>query len=223
MLCGTLLAQGADPAHYLDSLRGQMKVLWPDNRTVNWVFHGHSVPSGYFVTPVVNTLAAYPHRTLEGIKSLYPYAVVNAIVTAIGGENSKRGAERFEQDVLSLPADIIFIDYALNDRGIGLERARKAWCRMIEAALRKNIPVILLTPTPDQSVDLLDEDTDLARHAAQIRSLALHYGVGLVDSYAAFQREVRFGHPLSEYMSQINHPNERGHALVAAQIRPFYE
>ncbi|MEK5235702.1 hypothetical protein NST99_08380 [Paenibacillus sp. FSL L8-0470] len=30
-------------------------------RTLNIVCHGHSVPSGYFATPIVDTFHAYPH------------------------------------------------------------------------------------------------------------------------------------------------------------------
>ena len=33
---------------YLDSIKKIMKTEWPKNRTINLVFHGHSVPSGYF-------------------------------------------------------------------------------------------------------------------------------------------------------------------------------
>lgn len=80
-------AQTASAEHYLDSLRAELNARWPRNRTVNLVFHGHSVPSGYFATPNVRTLDAYPHSVLEIVKRYYPYAVVNSIVTGIGGEN----------------------------------------------------------------------------------------------------------------------------------------
>lgn len=41
-------------------IRQELQKKWPDNRTVNLVFHGHSVPSGYANTPNVKTLQAYP-------------------------------------------------------------------------------------------------------------------------------------------------------------------
>jgi hypothetical protein len=40
------------------------------NRTINIVFHGHSVPSGYFKTPQVNTLSSYPHIFLKKLKDM---------------------------------------------------------------------------------------------------------------------------------------------------------
>ena len=75
---------------YLQNLRTELQKKWPDNRTVNLVFHGHSVPSGYANTPNVKTLQAYPHQVLEAVKEIYPYAVVNSITTSIGGENAEQ-------------------------------------------------------------------------------------------------------------------------------------
>ena len=121
----------ADKKTYLADVSELLQQKWPKNRRVNVVCHGHSVPAGYFKTPVVDTFNASPHLLHEGLKERFPYAVVNVIVTAIGGETSDRGAARFENDVLSHAPDIITIDYALNDRGIGLEKAQAAWTSMI--------------------------------------------------------------------------------------------
>jgi len=30
---------------YLEQIKGQMQVEWPKNKTINLVFHGHSVPA----------------------------------------------------------------------------------------------------------------------------------------------------------------------------------
>jgi hypothetical protein len=91
----------------------RLRAHWPTNRTVNIVCHGHSVPAGYFKTPVVETFNAYPHQLHRGLNDRFPHAVINVIVTAIGGEHSESGAKRFEQDVLSLRPDVVTIDYAL--------------------------------------------------------------------------------------------------------------
>lgn len=215
-------SQIADSSTYLSGVKSIMNTEWPKNRTVNIVFHGHSVPSGYAKTPLVKTLDAYPHLTLCNVKRLYPYAVVNIIVTAIGGEQSEQGERRFKKDVLNLHPDVLFIDYALNDRSIGLERARRAWSRMIEQALKKDIKVILFTPTPDLGENILDDHSSLALHAAQIRDLAAKYHVGLVDSYSQFRQLKQEGQELSGYMSQRNHPNAKGHEVVASLIEKWF-
>ncbi len=215
-------SEKADPSSYLNDLKKEMQMEWPNNRTINLVFHGHSVPSGYFKTPEVNTLAAYPALVLKEIKARYPFAVINVIITAIGGENSVQGAARFESDVLTHKPDVLLIDYALNDRGNGLEMSYVAWNQMIKQAKEQNIKVILVTPSPDQRVDYNDPNNELKKHTDQIIRLANENQVGLVDSYKAFEFLYARKKKLKRYMSQVNHPNEKGHGLIANEIMKYF-
>jgi len=227
-LAGTIAAEdlgstgSAKPTSYLQDLTQELSRQWPNNRTVNVVCHGHSVPAGYFQTPVVDTFNAYPHLLHRGLKERFPYAVLNVIVTAIGGENSESGAKRFERDVLALRPDVVTIDYGLNDRGIGLRRAEAAWKAMIAQAQAAHVPVILLTPTPDTSARLDDLADPINQHAEQIRRLAREHGVALVDSLAAFKDRIAAGEKLESLMSQVNHPNRKGHEIVAAQLLKWF-
>lgn len=214
----------ADCLTYLGDVCAVLRAYWPSNRAVNIVCHGHSVPAGYFATPRVDTFNAYPHLLHRALKERFPYAVINVIVTAIGGENSERGAARFESDVLGHRPDVLLIDYGLNDRGIGLERARAAWRSMIEAAVGRGVKVLLLTPTPDMSQRegaAPEAGSPLREHAGQIRQLADEHGTGLVDSLAEFESAARGG-DVTDYLSWLNHPNRAGHELVArAALRWF--
>jgi acyl-CoA thioesterase I len=214
----------ANTTKYLLDIVDVLKRLWPDNRTVNIACHGHSVPAGYFATPMVDTFHAYPHLLHAGLKHRFPYAVVNVIVTAVGGENSETGAARFQSEVLCHRPDVVTIDYALNDRGLGLDRARAAWKRMIEAALAAKVRVILLTPTPDktQAAGYAGDDKDvLAEHAEHVRRLASEYEVGLVDSFHAFEQYSRSA-DLTDLLSWVNHPNRDGHAIVARELLRWF-
>lgn len=213
----------ADRATYLNDLKAEMQKKWPKNRTINIVFHGHSVPAGYFKTPLINTLQAYPNLFLKKLKAVYPFAVVNIIVTAIGGENSVKGAERFERDVLIHKPDVVLIDYGLNDRQIGLEKSYLAWNQMIKEAKNKGIKIILLTPSPDQSVNYADPENELKKHADQIRRLAAENHIGLADSFQAFEFLYSDKEQLSKYMAQVNHPNEKGHELIANEIIKWFK
>ncbi len=214
--------QDAAPQTYLAGISTEMKVLWPANHTINLVCHGHSVPAGYARTPEVRTFDAYPYLMHRGLSERFPHAVVNVVVTAIGGENSEQGARRFEKDVLSLRPELVTIDYGLNDRSIGLVRAEKGWRSMIEAALAAHIKVVLLTPTADLSAKLDDPKDPLNQHAEQIRGLAVEYQVGLVDSLAAFKNYVHKGGNLPDLMAQVNHPNRKGNELVAAELLKWF-
>ena len=171
---------------------------------------------------MVNTLGAYPYLVLKKLKSNYPYAVVNVIITSIGGENSVSGASRFTDDVLTHQPDVLLIDYGLNDRGIGLEKSYIAWDQMIKKAINQHIKVILITPSPDQRIDYLDMNNELKKHRDQIIRLALENNVGLVDSYKAFEFLYNDKEQLEKYMSQVNHPNEKGHELIANEIIKWF-
>ena len=211
-----------DKETYLSEIAEPLQAEWPKNRTINIVCHGHSVPAGYFKTPIVDTFNAYPHLLHKELKTRFPHAVINVIVTSIGGENSERGAARFEAEVLTHRPDVITIDYALNDRRIGLATARASWESMIEAAKAKGFKVILLTPTGDQRANLDDPSDPLNQHAAQIRELAQTHGVGLADSLAAFKADTANGGELQQLMSQGNHPNRQGHDLVVSELLQWF-
>jgi lysophospholipase L1-like esterase len=208
-------------AEYLSAIKAELKKRWPDNRTVNIVFHGHSVPSGYITKGKVHKYEAYPHLTGTMVTQEYPYAVINIITTSIGGENATGGAPRFKEEVLTHRPDIVFIDYALNDRGPGLEEVKSYWEQMIREALDAGVKVILMTPTPDLREDILSDDAPLAEHAAQIRMFANKYEVGLVDSYKAFKKIAK-NDPLEPYMAQNNHINSKGHKVVAEKIMEWF-
>ncbi len=168
---------------YFGPLMVELKKEWPKNRRIHLVFHGHSVPAGYFVTPQVRTLDAYPHLVLQKLCERFPTAMIDVSVTAIGGENSEQGAARFAQDVLASKPDVVWIDYALNDRRIGLGRAEKAWRSMIEASLAQGCYCVLLTPTLDLHETDRSENAPLMRHAKLIRDLAEEYRIPCVDSF----------------------------------------
>ncbi len=213
------------PAPYLAELVEELKRPWPDNRTVNIVCHGHSVPAGYFATPMVDTFNAYPYLLHRGLKERFPFAVVNVIVTAVGGEASAAGVERFEREVLCHRPDVVTLDYGLNDRSIGLTAAEAAWRAMIEKATARGIKVLLLTPTPDASAlapGPAEEWGALQQHAGQIRALADAYHVGLVDSLRAFLAYLQSSGDLTDLLSWPNHPNRKGHELVATELLRYF-
>lgn len=209
--------------NYLSPQLDEMALKWPDTRVINIVCHGHSVPAGYFATPFVNTFDAYPHLLHRMIKERFPFATINVIVTAIGGENAPQGAARFESDVLTHKPDILIIDYSLNDRACGLEEAKCAWEDMIQKALARNIKVILCTPTWDNHYYAMDESWEqLTAHAKQVRALADKYNLGLADSFEAFRKQIDTPADLTKYLSHVNHPTRAGHQLVAEEIAKYF-
>jgi acyl-CoA thioesterase I len=201
----------------------ELEKKWPRNRAINIVFHGHSVPAGYHKTPEVKPFESYPHLFHKELKNQYPHAVINVIVTAIGGENSIQGETRFKSDVLIHKPDLIFIDYALNDRRQDPAKVEAAWHSMVKMAKEQNIPVILITPTGDSSAKLNDPNDPLCQRAELIRQVAEKENVLLADVFSAWQAEVASGTPQTELLSQINHPNLRGHQLAQSVITQLFK
>ncbi len=215
------LAQQADSTQYLATVKNELNAVWPKNRTINLVFHGHSVPAGYWHDHEVHTLESYPNLLLAKLKAQYPYAVINVIVTAIGGENSIKGQSRLDSDVLVHKPDVLFIDYALNDRFSNIGKVREAWEKMIQSAQAQKIPVILLTPSPDQRLNILDDNNPLEPFAQLIKQLADQYHTGLADPYSVFKQIAKRGE-LTNYMSHVNHPNKAGHEVIVGELLKWF-
>jgi len=214
----------ANRRSYLSDIVDILKIHWPENRTVNIVCHGNSVPTGYFSTPLVDTFNAYPHLLHKNLKHRFPFSVMNVIVTGIGGEPSDHGARRFQTEVLCHHPNVVTIDYGLTDQRIGMEKARRSWIHMIESAKSQGVKILLLTPTADitQRVGTASEEQRLLQqHAAQIRSLAGQYETGLIDSLAAFDQYQKSG-DLSDLLSWVNHPNREGHEIVARELLRWF-
>lgn len=215
----------ADRNKYLLPIVEELNKVWPNNRTVNIVCHGHSVPAGYASNNVVQAFDAYPHLLWQMLCKKFPCAVINVIISAIGGEGATQGSKRFEHDVLSHHPDLVTIDYALNDRFNCIEEVEAAWRNMIEAALAKQVKVLLLTPTIDCGqiyYDINSLKSDLTSLSQMIRDLADEYSVGLVDSYAVMNSKLEQGYLPSDFLSSVNHPNRAGHEIVAREIMRWF-
>ena len=168
----SLQGEFANIESYLDDIKLELQRRWPKNRTIRIVAHGHSVPTGYFRAGKVETFKSYPHLLHRKLAEAYPSAVINVIPTGVGGESASQGIERFANDVLALKPDVVTIDYGLNDRRDGLEKARDAWSDMIRSATAQGVKVILLTPTGDLNANIHDASDMLGQHATQIREIA---------------------------------------------------
>lgn len=106
---------------------------------------------------------------------------------------------------------------------MGLEESYEAWSQMITQAKDIGIPVILLTPSPNIKNDYSKPNNPIKKHTDQIIQLAKEYQVGLVDSYKAFGFLYDKKEEFVKYMAQFNHPNEKGHELIANEVIKYFE
>lgn len=197
-----------------------LQVAWPKNQTINIVAFGHSVPAGYGVTPAVHKRDAYPRLLEDALAERYPHAVLNVITSGVGGENSTQGLARLQRDVLDHHPRVVLIDFALNDRPLGVEVARSNLAKIVDGVRSVGACPVLLTPTWDEQASPNTAGDPLGVQAAMIRGLAKERDVPLADSLAAFDAYAGDRHLL---MAQFNHPNKEGHKIVLAQIMPLFE
>ena len=208
----------ADQNKYLEEEVYGLQKIWPDNTTFTIACHGHSIPCGYMEANVTRPFDAYPHLFYRRLSERFPHSVINMIVTATGGENSVSGAKRFQRDVLSHRPDLVTIDYGRNDMFLTETEMRDSWTRMIEEAQRAEVKIILITPAADSGEQYYEPDKRKLSDSAMadiICNLAEKYGTGLADTHAVFERLFQSGHQRSEYAASVNHPNRRGHEVIA--------
>ncbi|UXA53339.1 SGNH/GDSL hydrolase family protein [Xanthomonas prunicola] len=220
MFAATSSAFAGSTSGCLAAVKADLLKKWPDNKTVNIVAFGHSVPAGYFVTPTVNTREAYPRLVADGLAASYPTAVVNVITSAVGGENSSAGLARFKREALGHLPRVVTIDYGLNDRGLSIEQSRSNLTQMVHQAKQANACVVLVTATPDLGGDTPSSKSSLVAQVAMIRDLARAENVPVADAFAAFSD---YRGDRMDLMAQPNHPNAKGHRLVADRILRLFK
>ena len=214
-----------EKSDYLKAEIIELNKIWPDNKTMNIVCHGHSLPCGYTANHVVRMRDAYPRLLQDMLCSRFPMAVLNMIITAVGGEGAINGVQRFEKEVLCHNPRILTIDYGRNDMFYPVKEVEKAWGSMIEKALKKNIKVLLITPAPDSGQIYYDRDKRLNTEEDIINmvvKLASEYGTGLADAAGAFRKKFAAGESVSDYMISVNHLNRDGNRLIAGEILKWF-
>jgi hypothetical protein len=96
---------------------------------------------------------------------------------------------------------------------------------MIEAALKENKKLILLTPAPDSGqlyYDVMKRKSTDEDLTYLISGLATEYEIGLANVAGAFAKIFAAGAVASDYMISVNHLNKAGHEIVAHEIMQWF-
>jgi lysophospholipase L1-like esterase len=170
-----------------------------------------------------------------------PVQVINA---GIPKNNTADARKRFQTDVLDKNPQAVIIQFGINDSAVDVwENPPKTESRVsladfsdnleyfITTARERGIRVILMTPNPLHWTPLLvslygkppyvaDDpqglNVTLRPYVARVREIAERQKVELIDVYATLEDGERLhGRPVSEYLSDGIHPNQKGHRLVA--------
>lgn len=221
-------------------LFGQLPACRPTQcRNLKIVAFGDSTTFGYSVTE------GYPTKL---VRRLAEVGILTSIVNAgVNGDTTSGGRRRLANDVLTHRADLVIVQFGLNDQTIRLyeqpattesyvtlERFTenlRCFARILRAAGSR---VILMTPNPMTWTATLEHHYPkgpyidgprggnklLRRYAEAVRVVAAEEDVELVDILQLFDEfQKRTGHNLDElFLDDGVHPNDSGYELIAKSI-----
>ena len=169
---------------------------------------------------------------------------IEAINAGIGGNTTEDARARFAKDVLERQADIVVIQFGINDAAVDvwktppatqsrvtISRFKTNLETFIEALRAQKSTVILMTPNPMRWTPALKQmygkppyrpdDPDgfnviLQTYVDVVRAVSIEQAVPLVDVYAEYQIYGRNpGQSADDLLLDGMHPNDQGHRLVA--------
>jgi acyl-CoA thioesterase-1 len=88
--------------------------------------------------------------------------------------------------------------------------------------LKQQVKIILITPSPDQRENILDQNNRLVINAIQVESLSKEFKIGLANVLPLFKQISQKKGTLIEVMSHVNHPNRLGHEIIANEIFKWF-
>ena len=139
---------------------------------------------------------------------------VEYVNAGVSGTPSILGNLRVKTDVLDKNADIVVVDFAVND---GMDQLHKeSYESLVRTILQQeNEPAVILLFTVTKTGHTCQE------HMSQIGE---HYGLPMISVPDAIQPEIEAGNMTwADYSNDEAHPNEEGHKLVAEFIEYYFE
>ncbi len=188
------------------------------DKSLNIVYMGGSVTSGYGASD--QNTKSWRAYTTKWIKECFPDATVNGINAAIGGTGSYLADFRFDTDVAAKDPDLLFIEFAINDRYNA--QTQENVVRTSETLVQKayaanpNIDIVYVL-TFDQSVRQYDYE-QLKGH----RDVAKKYGLPFIKLGKSFYSMLqKTGDDFSKYFMDSVHPNDVGYEYYFGLIKEF--
>lgn len=120
--------------------------------------------------------------TVAALKEKMNGKNISYINMGLGGTGSGYGSCRYEHDVLEFNPDIVFIDFAINDKGQTGDAHSLYMEEMVRQSLRwEKVPAIIFVYTPDPT-GIVNEDLEKWQIGVDYKEkLAEHYGIKSVN------------------------------------------
>lgn len=184
---------------------------------VKIVCFGDSVTGLYYHTGGVRT---YTDMLGIALERAYPKSDVIAVNAGISGHTTANALARIDKDVLAHRPDLVTVMFGLNDmvKIDDIAAYRKNLAEIISRCRATGAEVVLCTPNSVITTGSRPKDK-LEKYCEAVREVAADEGVGLCDSFAAFEA-MREADPLGWRLTLSDeiHPNMAGHKAIAEQL-----
>ena len=188
-----------------------------NEKELNVVFYGGSITHGQGASNSnLESGTSWAALTTQWLKTQYPSAKINAVNKSIGGTGSMLALMRYERDVKSQNPDLIFIDYAINDKYQGFSKDQSAYTmETLIKCINSDFPTadIVIVLTTDQSEVGKDYEQLLAHKA-----VADYYGIPCINVGTALNTALSGGKQWSDYVTDSVHPNDAGYKIYADAV-----
>lgn len=181
------------------------------NKDFNVIFLGGSITEGAGASDYKKS---YVNLTAEFLKGTYPYYNINIINSGASGTGSNFGLFRLERDVISYKPNLVFVEFAVNDRICNPKEVSIHMEGIVRSLLKLDVPpviIFLVTPT-----EMSDACGDVHK------KIAYYYNIPVVDIQDYIWREIGKENILwNDISCDSLHPNDLGHRLYADCIISF--
>ncbi len=152
--------------------------------------------------------------TTKWLKQQFKDVEIKEVNAAIGGTGSYLGVYRLFKHVLQFDPDLMFVEFAVNDRGTGDEAVHATMEGIVRQCWsQEKKPDMLFTYTTAGNLDVPTH-----RHQA----VADAYGIPTVDFQKSIKALVDPGYVDWQIMAKDRvHPGDWGHAVYAATLATF--
>lgn len=177
-----------------------------DKKQINVVFLGGSITQGASASAYQN---AWTARVGEYLKQIYNGKAVYFHNAGVGGTGSVLGVFRLKKDVIARNPDIVFVEYAVNDKDDPAEVSQICMEGIVRQLLRQpKVPVILYVYVPDS--------TKSAVGASVHQKIADYYHIPSIDLQEYIWGEIGKGkYKWEDIGKDPVHPNDVGHKVYA--------
>ena len=166
-------------------------------------------PSEFVIGFIGGSLTEGGSEWIAAVKEVYekkyPDKVIKTINAGIGGTGSSMGASRYKKDILAYEPDVVYVEFAVNDRWSETkEDAAWAMESIIRQSLKaKTVPNMVILYTPIAMDKTADQYKRWEKVVGWHQEVADHYGVPTINIYDYMYNNFKKSTNYKDYLSYL--------------------